>query len=85
MQSIARQVFASQALALSNAQSRIGPEFDRAVDTILASRGRIIISGMGKSGIIGTPSFTVHPVVEQFLVVHVGHLLNGWDAGRLEG
>lgn len=72
MQSIARQVFASQALALSNAQSRIGPEFDRAVDTILASRGRIIISGMGKSGIIGkkiastfsstgTPSFTVHP------------------------
>jgi len=72
MQSIAKQVFESQALAISKAKSRIGPAFDQAVETILASKGRIIISGMGKSGIIGkkiastfsstgTPSFTVHP------------------------
>jgi arabinose-5-phosphate isomerase len=72
MQSIAKQVFENQALAISRARSRIGPEFDRAVEMILATKGRIIISGMGKSGIIGkkiaatlsstgTPSFTVHP------------------------
>ena len=72
MQSIAKQVFENQALAINRARSRIGPEFDRAVEMILVTKGRIIISGMGKSGIIGkkiaatlsstgTPSFTVHP------------------------
>lgn len=72
MQSIAKQVFENQSLAITRAKSRIGPEFDRAVEMILATKGRIIISGMGKSGIIGkkiaatlsstgTPSFTVHP------------------------
>jgi arabinose-5-phosphate isomerase len=72
MQSIAKQVFENQALAIARAKSRIGPEFDRAVEMILNTKGRIIISGMGKSGIIGkkiaatlsstgTPSFTVHP------------------------
>lgn len=72
MQSIAKQVFENQLLAIRRAKSRIGPEFDRAVETILASKGRIIICGMGKSGIIGkkiastlsstgTPSFSVHP------------------------
>jgi arabinose-5-phosphate isomerase len=47
-------------------------DFDRAVQDILSSRGKLIISGMGKSGIIGkkiaatmastgTPSFFLHP------------------------
>ncbi len=47
-------------------------EFSRAVDTILAAQGRVIVSGMGKSGHIarkiaatlsstGTPAYFVHP------------------------
>jgi arabinose-5-phosphate isomerase len=51
---------------------RIGVEFQRAVELILACPGRVVICGMGKSGLIGkkfaatfastgTPSFFLHP------------------------
>ncbi len=50
----------------------LGAAFSRAVDAIHASRGRVIVTGMGKSGHIGqkiaatlastgTPAFFVHP------------------------
>lgn len=61
-----------QSAALSTIADRLGPEFDDAVSLILGCKGRVIISGMGKSGIVGkkmaatlastgTPSFYVHP------------------------
>ena len=61
-----------QSLALSALAGRIGAEFDDAVHLILACKGRVIVSGMGKSGIVGkkiaatlastgTPSFYLHP------------------------
>ena len=61
-----------QSKALATIASRIGAEFDDAVSLILSCKGRIIVSGMGKSGIVGkkiaatfastgTPSFYVHP------------------------
>lgn len=51
---------------------RVGPEFARACQLILACQGRVVVTGMGKSGHIGhkiaatlastgTPSFFVHP------------------------
>lgn len=69
---IAAQVFRDQAAALSAIAERLDKEVAAAVDLILSARGRVIISGMGKSGIIGrkiaatfastgTPSFFVHP------------------------
>jgi len=53
-------------------QNGLGPSFLDAVETIRAARGRVIVSGMGKSGHIGhkiaatlsstgTPAFFVHP------------------------
>jgi arabinose-5-phosphate isomerase len=53
-------------------QNGLGPAFTAAVDAIRAARGRVIVSGMGKSGHIGnkiaatlsstgTPAFFVHP------------------------
>ena len=50
----------------------LGGGFDRAVDTILLAQGRVIVSGMGKSGHVGrkiaatlastgTPAQFVHP------------------------
>lgn len=68
-----RRVLQSEARALSALSVRLGPSFDRAVRTILASRGRVIVTGMGKSGLIGqkiaatltstgTPAFFLHPV-----------------------
>src|SRR5262245_44630372 len=59
--------------AISSAmRGALGQAFIQAVDKIKASRGRVIVSGMGKSGHIGrkiaatlastgTPSFFVHP------------------------
>jgi len=70
--SVGREVFEVQAEALRATSEKLSHEFDQAVDMILSTSGRVIVSGMGKSGIIGnkiaatlastgTPSFSVHP------------------------
>jgi arabinose-5-phosphate isomerase len=69
---IAVESLHAQARALKQISETLGHEFAHAVDLILACSGRIIISGMGKSGLIGkkmaatfastgTPSFFIHP------------------------
>lgn len=61
-----------QAWALQNLALSLDDSFDRAVQKILAYSGHLVISGMGKSGLVGrkmaatfsstgTPSFFVHP------------------------
>ena len=42
-----------QSKALSSIAGRLGIEFDDAVRLILGCKGRVIVSGMGKSGIVG--------------------------------
>ncbi len=69
---IARQVIRTEAQALNQLEAGLNGEFDRAVELLLAAKGRVIISGMGKSGHIarkiaatfastGTPAHFVHP------------------------
>jgi len=71
-QDIARRVIHTEAEALTLLEQALNGEFDRAVETILAATGRVIVSGMGKSGHIGhkiaatlastgTPAHFVHP------------------------
>ncbi|RMD99780.1 MAG: KpsF/GutQ family sugar-phosphate isomerase [Calditrichaeota bacterium] len=50
---IGRRVIRIEALAVSALESRIDEKFARAVDLIFQCNGRIIITGVGKSGIIG--------------------------------
>lgn len=68
----ARRVIQVEAEALSAMADRIDASFEKAVDLILASQGRVIVSGMGKSGLVGqkiastmastgTPAFFLHP------------------------
>ncbi|MFQ5510706.1 MAG: SIS domain-containing protein [Candidatus Krumholzibacteriia bacterium] len=70
---IARTVFADEIRELSGIQKRIDQSFHQAVDAIYGCTGRLMISGVGKSGLIGkkiaatftstgTPSFYLHPV-----------------------
>lgn len=70
--SIARRVFSIEARSLNDLGEAIDANFSSCVDAILCSRGRVIVCGMGKSGIIGrkiaatfsstgTPSFFMHP------------------------
>ena len=71
-QALARKTFEIEAAAVLNLASRVGPEFARAVSTMLDCRGRVVVMGMGKSGHIGrkiaatlastgTPAMFVHP------------------------
>ena len=72
---LGRQTLAIEAAAVSALQARIDDSFAAAVRLILDSRGRLIVSGMGKSGHIarkiaatmartGTPAYFVHPAEE---------------------
>jgi len=67
------EVIKIEAEAVLNLSGRIGPEFEKAENLIFEAKGRIIVSGIGKSGIvarkiaatlssIGIPSFFLHPV-----------------------
>ncbi len=69
---IGRETIRTEAEALNAIESRIGGEFADAVEAIIASRGKVIMTGAGKSGLIarkisatlastGTPSFYLHP------------------------
>jgi arabinose-5-phosphate isomerase len=69
---LAREVLEIEAKAVSDLIQKLDARFTRAVQTILNCRGRVVVSGMGKSGHIarkiastlastGTPAFFVHP------------------------
>ncbi|MEX1310959.1 MAG: KpsF/GutQ family sugar-phosphate isomerase [Candidatus Sulfomarinibacteraceae bacterium] len=69
---LARKVLETEANAISNLVDNLGDDFAAAVDLIVGCSGRVIWTGMGKSGIIcrklaatmsstGTPSLFLHP------------------------
>jgi arabinose-5-phosphate isomerase len=69
----ARKVIRQEAEAVAALEARIGDDFAAAVEAILAGSGRVIVSGVGKSGIVarkiaatltstGTPATFLHPV-----------------------
>jgi arabinose-5-phosphate isomerase len=70
--SLARRVLQTEAAAILALVPRLGSRFERAVELLQHCRGRVIVAGMGKSGIIcrkiaatlsstGTPAFFLHP------------------------
>jgi arabinose-5-phosphate isomerase len=69
---LARRVLQTEAAAILALVDRLDGRFERAVRLLLDCRGRVIVTGMGKSGIIcrkiaatlsstGTPAFFLHP------------------------
>jgi arabinose-5-phosphate isomerase len=69
---LARRVIDIEARAVQGLATQLDAGFARAANMILAARGRVIVSGMGKSGHIarkiastlastGTPAYFVHP------------------------
>lgn len=69
----AREVFNVEIEGLASVRDRLGKEFEQAVTLIMDCPTRLVITGIGKSGIIGqkisatlnstgTPSFFLHPV-----------------------
>ena len=69
---LARTVLRTEAAAILRLVDTLGVDFERAIDLLFDCRGRVIVTGMGKSGIIcrkiaatmsstGTPAFFLHP------------------------
>lgn len=69
---VARWVIEIEAMAVGGLLQQLDESFDQAVDVIRASKGRLVCTGMGKSGLVlkkiaatlastGTPSFFLHP------------------------
>ncbi|HHT9119392.1 MAG TPA: KpsF/GutQ family sugar-phosphate isomerase [Candidatus Hypogeohydataceae bacterium YC41] len=67
-----RKVIALEAQALESLVDRVNEDFQRAVDLIFHCKGRVVVTGIGKAGIIGqkisatlastgTPSYWLHP------------------------
>ena len=68
----AKEVLQIEAQSILGLMDQIGPAFENAVSLILKARGRVILTGMGKSGLVarkisatlnstGTKSFFLHP------------------------
>lgn len=68
----ARRVLRIEAEALGELMRRLDASFERAVELLMACKGRVVVTGMGKSGLIGrkiaatfsstgTPSVFLHP------------------------
>ncbi|MGE5239264.1 MAG: KpsF/GutQ family sugar-phosphate isomerase [Chloroflexota bacterium] len=69
---IARRVLETEAGAVRALADRLDSAFEKAIDIIVGSRGRVVVTGMGKSGLVGkkiaatlastgTPAFFLHP------------------------
>ena len=67
-----RRVLATEAAAVAALESRLGEAFARACALLLACEGRVVVTGMGKSGHVGSkiaatlastgsPAFFLHP------------------------
>ncbi len=67
-----REILRTEAAAVLSLAERIGPEFDAAIETIVACKGHVVVTGMGKAGLVGqkmsasfastgTPSIFLHP------------------------
>jgi len=70
---LGKRVLRQEREALQGVEERLGSEFAKAVEIIMQSSGRVIVAGMGKSGLIGrkiaatltstgTPATFLHPV-----------------------
>jgi arabinose-5-phosphate isomerase len=68
----ARRVLRIEAKAIEEVLARLDQSFERAVELLLHCKGRVVVTGMGKSGLVarkisatlsstGTPSFFLHP------------------------
>jgi arabinose-5-phosphate isomerase len=68
----AKRVLRVEGTAVLNLAEKLGSEFEQAVEIIHKSKGRVIVTGMGKSGLVGkkiaatlsstgTPAFFLHP------------------------
>ena len=79
----ARLVLAMASDAIDGVAGRLDEAFERAVDLVLATEGMVVVTGMGKAGLIGAKtSATLASTGTPSLVLHPSEALHG-DLGRI--
>jgi arabinose-5-phosphate isomerase len=69
---VAKKVLKTEAAAISALTDKLNSDFEKAVEMLYECRGRVVVTGMGKSGLVGkkiaatlastgTPAFFLHP------------------------
>ncbi len=96
---IARKVLRTEIEGLEAVERKLGAAFEEAVRLILSARGRVVVTGLGKSGLIGrkiaatlsstgTPAFFLHPAEalhgDLGMVIPEDVLLGLSNSGRTE-
>jgi arabinose-5-phosphate isomerase len=73
-----KRVFDIEIEALRSVARSVSPEFARAVQTIAAGRGRVVLTGLGKSGIIANKiAATLTSTGTAAVFLHAGEALHG--------
>jgi arabinose-5-phosphate isomerase len=81
---VAKEVLSIESDAIRNIIPTLGDEFEKAVSMILDSSGRVVVTGMGKPGIIGQKiSATLSSTGTASLFLHPAEALHG-DLGRVK-
>jgi arabinose-5-phosphate isomerase len=79
----ARKVLEIESEAIRELSPRLDESFDRAVEALYSCRGRVVVTGMGKSGLIGQKiSATFASTGTPSLFLHPGEATHG-DLGRI--
>jgi arabinose-5-phosphate isomerase len=79
----ARQVFADESAAILQMGERLDQSFEKAVQLLLECRGRVVVTGIGKSGAIGRKmASTLASTGTPALFLHAGEGLHG-DLGMV--
>ncbi|MBU0759903.1 MAG: KpsF/GutQ family sugar-phosphate isomerase [Candidatus Omnitrophica bacterium] len=80
----AKQVLKIESDSIKRLISRINKDFEKAVNLIFASKGRVVVTGMGKAGIIGEKiSATLASTGTPSLWMHSAEAIHG-DLGRVK-
>ncbi len=78
-----KEVIRMEAEAIQALEEKIGEEFQKAIDILLACKGRVIITGLGKSGIIGQKiASTMTSTGTAAIFIHAAEGLHG-DLGAV--
>ncbi|MFY7927407.1 MAG: KpsF/GutQ family sugar-phosphate isomerase [Oligoflexus sp.] len=80
-----RQALEDESRSLAETAARLGPSFVAAVELVLASRGKVVVSGLGKSGHVGRKiAATLASTGTSSFFLHPSEALHG-DLGMVQG
>jgi arabinose-5-phosphate isomerase len=79
----AKEVLDIESKAIQNMKTRLGVSFQKALEIMLKTKGRVVVTGVGKTGIIGQKlSATLASTGTPSLFLHTAEAIHG-DLGRV--